>query len=160
MTQTIQDQQERSQVKALSLYEQDFLLWSEDTVAKLKAWDFEHLDLESLIEEVESLGRSQKKELLSRLTRLFEHLLKRIYVDLRQNYSGWEQTIHHQRLEIELLIQDSPSLKSTWAERVDLAWKFALKSVRVDYPEINFPDRFPYSTEVETLLNKKYWEIK
>jgi len=57
-----------------SLYDQDILLWVEDTVAKLKAHDFTNLDLENLIEEVESLGVSQKKELLNRLiTDKMEH---------------------------------------------------------------------------------------
>ena len=67
---------ERSNGEALSLYEQDILLWVEDTVAKLKVRDFDHLDLENLIEEVESVGRSERREFLSRLTRLLEHLLK------------------------------------------------------------------------------------
>lgn len=49
-----------------SLYEQDILLWVEDTVAKLKARDFDSLDLENLIEEVESLGISQRKEQIGR----------------------------------------------------------------------------------------------
>ncbi len=50
-----------------SLYESDFLLWTQDTVAKLKARDFDHVDLENLIEEIESLGKSDKKEIRSRL---------------------------------------------------------------------------------------------
>jgi len=41
-----------------SLYDQDILLWVEDTVAKLKAHDFENLDLENLIEEIDTLGKS------------------------------------------------------------------------------------------------------
>ena len=89
-------QEERSlqtQVEALSLYEQDIVLWVEDTAAKLKARDFANVDLENLIEEVEDLGRSQKTELLSRLTRLLEHLLKRLYVNSPQDYRGWELTI-------------------------------------------------------------------
>ena len=65
-----------------SLYEQDILLWVEDTVNKLKNRDFKNLDIDNLIEEVESLGISQKKELISRLMVLLEHLLKRFYVDL------------------------------------------------------------------------------
>ncbi len=65
-----------------SLYEQDILLWVEDTVNKLKNHDFENLDIDNLIDEVESLGISQKKELISRLMVLLEHLLKRLYVDL------------------------------------------------------------------------------
>jgi hypothetical protein len=92
-----------------SLYDQDILLWSEDTVAKLKARDFDHLDIEHLIEEVEALGISQKKELISRLIVLLEHLLKRLYVDLPNDYSGWERTIRTQRGELEVLLDAVPS---------------------------------------------------
>ena len=143
-----------------SLYEQDFLLWSEETVAKLRARDFENLDLANLIEEVESLGRSNRKELSSRLVRLLEHLLKRMYVELPENYRGWEDTIRHQRLELKLLIKDSPSLKTIWSERLEQAWEVALETVREDYPKVNFTDRFPYSTDVDALLNQKHWEIE
>ena len=72
-----------------SLYEKDILLWVEETVNQLKAKNFEQLDLEHLIEEVEALGISQKRELLSRLVVLLEHLLKRLYVDLPYDYNGW-----------------------------------------------------------------------
>ena len=67
------------------------LLWSEDTVAKLKARDFDHLDMEHLIQEVEALGISQKKELVSRLIILLEHLLKRLYVPLVNDYKVGNQ---------------------------------------------------------------------
>jgi len=74
MTYISQERSSKTQVEALSLYEEDFLLWSEDTTAKLKARDFEHLDLENLIEEVESLSRSERSQLLNRLIVLLEHL--------------------------------------------------------------------------------------
>lgn len=80
-------------MKPSLLYEQDILLWVEDTVAKLKARDFENLDLENLIEEVESLGISQKKELISRLIVILEHLLKRLYVNSPYDFNGWQRTI-------------------------------------------------------------------
>ena len=95
-----------------SLYEQDILLWVEDTVNKLKNHDFTNLDIDNLIEEVESLGISQTKELISGLMILLEHLLKRLYVDLPYDYNGWERTIRNQRSEIDLLISQVPSLRS------------------------------------------------
>jgi hypothetical protein len=102
-----------SQIQNLnSLYEQDILLWSEDMVTKLKARDFDHLDIEHLIEEVEALGISQKKELISRLIVLLEHLLKRLYVNLPADYNGWERTIRTQRGELEILLDAVPSLSS------------------------------------------------
>ncbi|MEB3122721.1 MAG: DUF29 domain-containing protein, partial [Snowella sp.] len=59
---------------SISLYEQDLLLWTEETIRHLKAKNFDELDLDNLIEEIETLGRSEKKELKSRLLVLFEHL--------------------------------------------------------------------------------------
>ena len=136
MTQTTE---KRSQVEALSLYEQDFLLWSEDIAAKLKTRNFEHLDLENLIEEVESLGRSDRKELLSRLVVIFEHLLKRLYVELANDYNGWERTVRTQRNELVILLKQSPSLKSIWQKSVEDAWSIALKSVQKEYLNTKFP---------------------
>jgi hypothetical protein len=141
-----------------SLYEQDILLWVEDTVNKLKNHDFKNLDLDNLIEEVESLGISQKKELISRLMVLLEHLLKRLYVDLPYDYNGWERTIRNQRSEIDLLISQVPSLKSRWDISFNDAWTRALSKVKKEYRQVSFPDRWPYSQGVETILNDDFWE--
>ena len=141
-----------------SLYEQDILLWVEDTVNRLKNRDFKNLDIDNLIEEVESLGISQKKELISRLMVLLEHLLKRIYVDLPYDYNGWERTIRNQRSEIDLLITQIPSLKSRWDDSFFIAWGIALKTVRKEYRQVSFPDRWPYSLSIETMLNEDFWE--
>ena len=141
-----------------SLYEQDILLWVEETVSKLKAKDFESLDLDNLIEEVESLGISQKKELINRLIVLLEHLLKRLYVDLPYDYNGWERTIRTQRNNLQVLIKQVPSLKSRWESSFIDAWEIALKTVREEYSQINFPDRWPFSQELEAMLNDRFWE--
>ena len=116
-----------------SLYEQDILLWVEETVAKLRAHDFENLDLDNLIEEVESLGISQKKELISRLITLIEHLLKRLYVDIPYDFNGWERTIRNQRNELQVLLKQVPSLKTRWNDSFTDAWEIALKTVREEY---------------------------
>jgi hypothetical protein len=141
-----------------SLYEQDILLWVEETVSKLKAKDFETLDLDNLIEEVESLGISQKKELINRLIVLLEHLLKRLYVDLPYDYNGWERTIRTQRNNLQVLIKQVPSLKNRWESSFIDAWEIALKTVREEYSQINFPDRWPFSQELEAMLNDRFWE--
>jgi len=141
-----------------SLYERDFLLWTTDTVAKLKARDFDQLDLENLIEEIESLGRSEKKELKSRLLILMEHLLKRLYVNSPNDYRGWELTIDEQRRQIELEMEDSPSLKPIWDEAFISAWRLAFKGVRKNYPKVQLPDVWPYSHDIDSILNCDFWE--
>ena len=110
-----------------SLYESDYLLWIQETIAKLKNRDFENLDFENLIEEIEDLGRSQRKELESRLKTLIEHFLKRIYVNMPDCFNGWENTIREQRSQIEVLLNNYPSLKSYWNEHLNSAWMIALK---------------------------------
>jgi hypothetical protein len=141
-----------------SLYDRDTLLWVEDTVAKLKSGDFANLDIENLIEEVDSLGRSQKKELKSRLLVLLEHLLKRLYVDSPQDYRGWEVTICEQRQQIEIEIDDSPSLRTIWQESFNFAWRLAIKRVQQSYPQTQFPDRWQFSADIEPMLNDEFWQ--
>ncbi len=76
--------------KIKTLYEQDFALWVEETVNLLKAGNFAQVDLDNLIEEVESLVERDKRELKNRLITLFEHALKRKYIPLPDCYRGWE----------------------------------------------------------------------
>jgi hypothetical protein len=141
-----------------SLYDRDILLWVEDTVTKLKSHNFEQLDIENLIEEVESLGISQKKELLNRLVVLIEHLLKRLYVNLPDDYNGWERTIREQRKRLQVLLIKVPSLVRLWDEDFKNAWKIALLTVKEEYPQTQFPDRWQFSSELEPMLNDKFWQ--
>ncbi|MBD2651956.1 DUF29 domain-containing protein [Synechocystis sp. FACHB-383] len=147
-------------IQPTTLYEIDYLLWTEEIIAQLKARDFEHLDVENLIEEIADLGRSQKRELRQRLATLLEHLLKRIYVGMPQEYNGWERTIREQRRQIRFEIKASPSLKSIWEQSFDLAWEFALETVRDDYAEFNFPDLWPWESDIDTVLTVNFWEIQ
>jgi hypothetical protein len=141
-----------------SLYESDFLLWTQDTIAKLKARDFDHVDFENLIEEVEALGRSEKKELASRLEILLAHLLKRIYIDMPQEFNGWERTIREQRRRLTQALRKTPSLKSVWDELLDDAWELALDTVKDDYPQYQFPNTWQFGRDIDRMLNVNFWE--
>ncbi|MFM7579894.1 MAG: DUF29 domain-containing protein, partial [Microcystaceae cyanobacterium] len=110
------------------------------------------------IEEVESLGISQKKELLNRLTTLLEHLLKRLYVDIPYDYNGWERTIRTQRKKLEVLLIQVPSIKSQWEITFDHAWKIALKTVKSEYTQVNFPESWPFASDLEAMLNHQFWQ--
>ena len=59
----------------VSLYEQDYVLWTEDIVNKLRNRNIEDLDFEHLIEEIEDLGKSDKREMENRVRELLEHIL-------------------------------------------------------------------------------------
>jgi len=140
------------------LYEQDFVAWCEDTANKLKKRDLDHLDFENLIEEIESLGRSDRRELKNRLTVLFAHVLKRIYVNIPENFNGWELTIIEQRRQIQDLLEDSPSLKSYLAEIFAKVYANALNDVRFEYKQTEFPQTWQFEIETDLLLSQKYWE--
>ena len=97
--------------KTNKLYEHDYLEWLEATCNHLKNREFESLDLENLIEEIETLGRSEKREIVSRLRILLMHLLKYKYQSNKRTNS-WKYTIREQRLQILKSFKDSPSLKN------------------------------------------------
>ena len=142
-----------------NLYDRDYLQWIDDTVNKLQIGDFANLDMDNLIEEIEDLGRSQKRELNSRLKMLLEHLLKRIYVNMPQEFNGWERTIREQRSQIELELNSCPSLRSQWHDSFDSAWNVALKYIRRDYQHkgFDFPDTWQFSRDINAILDIDFW---
>lgn len=71
-----------TKISTKTLYDKDFALWIEETVNKLKKGKFNQVDWANVIEEIESLGKQDKRELKNRLITLFEHILKRKYVPL------------------------------------------------------------------------------
>ena len=97
-----------------TLYDKDYNLWLEMTIKQLRLREFSKVDLENLIEELESMGRSDKRALKSLLTRLFEHLLKIGYWETEREYNQnkWKVEIRTFRQQIADLLNDSPSLKN------------------------------------------------
>jgi len=65
-----------TQAKLAALYQEDYQRWLSEMIVELRSRNFDRLDLENLIEEIESLGKSEKRALASYLMRLCEHLLK------------------------------------------------------------------------------------
>ena len=140
-----------------TLYEQDFSLWVKDTVQKLKAKNTENLDWEHLIEEIEGLTRSDRREIKHRLITLFEHALKRRYVPLNECYRGWELTIKRTQSKLQDILEDSPSLRSYLLEIMPNCYQEALENVRIEYDSF-FPDEYVFSEKINLLLTQKVWE--
>ncbi len=132
----------------MSLYDQDFYQWTQEQAGLLKIGALSQLDVENLIEEIESMGKSQKKELISRLTVLIAHLLKWDYQPERRGRS-WELTIKAQRVQIRRHISENPSLKSMLLNAVILAYEVATISAAAEtgLPESAFPETCPYPVE-------------
>ncbi|NJO93400.1 MAG: DUF29 domain-containing protein [Hydrococcus sp. RM1_1_31] len=132
-----------------SLYEQDFSLWLETTADLLRKKDFARLDLENLIEEIEAMGRSEKRELYNRLIVLLMHLLKWEYQPSHRSNS-WLSTINEQRRQIIKLLADSPSLKNYLQENFPECYQIARKdaSSETGLPIENFPEQFTFSKKI------------
>ena len=105
----------RIKARTGKLYETDFFLWTKEQAAALRAGRLDALDRDNLAEEVESLGRKDRRELESRLTVLVMHLLKWRYQPAERGGS-WDSTIRTQRREIHKLLHDSPSLRPALTE--------------------------------------------
>jgi hypothetical protein len=101
--------------EARSLYDRDFMLWIETTTRLLKEHKFTELDLGNLIEEVESMGRSNKSALRSNLIVVLQHLLKWKYQSEKLTNS-WKASMFEHRLRLDEDFTDSPSLKHYFAE--------------------------------------------
>jgi hypothetical protein len=100
------------------LYDRDFCLWTETMAEVLRSGNLAELDMENLAEEVESLGRRDRRELQSRLVVLLHHLLKwQCQPDMRSG--SWRGTLAEQRMRIRRLLQDSPSLRSVLEGAID-----------------------------------------
>ncbi|HHP7232749.1 MAG TPA: DUF29 domain-containing protein [Xenococcaceae cyanobacterium] len=137
------------------LYEQDFCLWVENTVNLLKQKKFNNIDWKNLIEEIESLGKSERNALKSNLRVLLRHLLKWQYQPNKRSNS-WNYTISEHSIRITEALADSPSLKAyftdIWQNCYSNARNLAAKETGLD---INlFPVDCPFSQE--EILNPEY----
>jgi hypothetical protein len=137
------------------LYERDFYAWLEDQAAKLRARSHNDIDWENLAEEIESLGRSQKKEIRSRLELLIHHLLK-WQVQPGRRSESWRITIGEQRTFIPGIVEDSPSLASYPAEIFEKAYSAGRrKAIEETGLSANiFPSRPPFT--VSEALDNRY----
>jgi hypothetical protein len=94
------------------LYEEDFNEWIEKQINLLKTKEFDSLDTENLIEEIEGMSRSDKRALKSQMIRLLKHLLKFKHQPQKQeDSSSWFKSINESKDQIEMILEDSPSLK-------------------------------------------------
>lgn len=142
----------------LNLYERDFDLWLEMAIAQLKVGDFDNLDIENLVEELEGLSGSNKREIESRLIRLIEHILKRCYVSMPDCYRGWQVTIISQRDELRRLLRQSPSLKLHFFQSFDESFDTALELVMTEYDQTSFPTTWQFSRDIDPILSVKFWD--
>ncbi|MFB2898757.1 DUF29 domain-containing protein [Aerosakkonemataceae cyanobacterium BLCC-F50] len=129
-----------------SLYKTDFVAWTEETAKLINAREFSQVDWQAVVEEIESLGKSDRRELKSRLEVLLQHLLKWQYQSNLQS-SSWQNTIYEQRNRILDLLTDSPSLQPYLTEVLPESYHRGKKAAsnETKLPINTFPADCPYS---------------
>jgi hypothetical protein len=127
-------------------YESDFYAWANEQAALLRDGKLAEADVEHIALEIESMGKTEKRELVARLTILLFHLLQwKFQPNLRGR--SWRLTIKEQRKEVVNHLADNPSLKSrtqeAMAQAYDLAIVKAAKETAID--EDGFPADCPWT---------------
>jgi hypothetical protein len=105
-------------------YTTDFNSWVQQTTQLLRERRWHEIDVESLIEEVESLGKNERRSIVSQLTRLLLHLLK-WHCQPQRRSDSWLDSITDARTQMALSIKDSPSLQSYPAEQLPACYQLA-----------------------------------
>ena len=141
-----------------SNYEQDFHAWTTQNADLIRQGRFAELDFEHIAEELDSMGASERRELLNRLQILLMHLLKYQFQPERRGKS-WKLTIIHQRTAIERLLKQSPSLRrlvEDQEELLDVYQKAVREAVlETDLDRHIFPVESPYT--VMEMLDDEFW---
>jgi len=138
-----------------TLYNSDFYGWTKTQAQLLREEKWETLDKLNLIEEIETLGRQERRELTNRLALLLGHLLKWQHQPEKRSNS-WLATIREQRTQINRILADSPSLKSYLEEAFLLSYQdginLAVKETNLPYE--TFPENCHY--EITQILEPEF----
>ncbi|NBC14030.1 MAG: DUF29 family protein [Gammaproteobacteria bacterium] len=138
------------------LYDQDFNAWTEQQADLLRAGRWADLDVQHLIDEIESMGRSERKELVNRLVILMLHLLKwRYQPALRGN--SWRLSIKEQRIRLSSHLDDNPSLKAYLDEAIVRAYRLAVIEAekQTGLPAATFPAQCPFT--FADMADEQFW---
>ena len=139
------------------LYDTDIAAWSERQADALRRRAANEIDWVNVAEEIESLGRSDRREIRSRLAVICEHLLKWTYQP-EQRSNSWSSSIRKARDEIADLIDDSPSLADYPATQLGGrkgAYLRGRRDAAIETGLSDLPSACPWS--VEQLLDDEYW---
>ncbi len=127
-------------------YERDFVKWTEETALAISEGRWNQIDRAALADEVESLGKRDRREVISRLELFLQHMLKEEYQPEKATAS-WAETIEEQRTQIALLFEDSPSLRAQAEALIAKAYPRAVRkaSDSTGLPETQFPGSCAWS---------------
>jgi hypothetical protein len=137
-------------------YETDYAGWAGEQATLLRAGALDRLDLEHLVEELESIMGNEHREIYRRLIVLIANLLKwQFQPDRRSN--SWRATIRIQRDDIEDVLENSPSIRPSLPEKIEKTYPKAraLAADETGLIEKDFPIRCPYAQN--EILDHSFW---
>ncbi|PPQ26271.1 DUF29 domain-containing protein [Rhodopila globiformis] len=139
-----------------TIYDEDFYAWANEQARLLRAGNLAQADIAHIAEEIESMGRAEKRELVSRLQVLLMHLLKWQFQPERRGVR-WTVTIRNQRDALVDHLADNPSLKARFPEAVVRAYRAAWgeAAVETELPEKSFPDVCPWT--LAQITDENFW---
>jgi len=137
------------------LYDTDFYQWTVAQASLLRNEEYADLDRHNLIEEIESMGASERRELDSRLTTIMLHLLKITNEPNSSAVRGWKTTILTQRTDLRKVLRNNATLRGAVANFVDDAYQDAqlLAADALQIEHINLPPECPWTAEQLLDLN-------
>ena len=139
-----------------TLYDRDFYAWSQEQAGLLRAGKLTQADIEHIAEEIESMGKSEKRELVNRLAVLLTHLLKwQAQPALRG--TSWRLTIEEQRDRLTDHLSDNPSLKATLDVSITSGYRLAILSAarETGFDRTAFPGTCPWS--FDQMMAEDFW---
>ena len=138
-------------------YETDFYLWTQQQADLLRQGPFNRVDLDlaNIAEEIESMGKSDRRAIESHLFVILLHLLKWQFQPSRRGKS-WRLSIWNGRLDIARLLKDSPSLTPQLSALATEEYPAARKQAanETGLPLTTFPDVCPFTVEQ---ITGDYW---
>jgi hypothetical protein len=143
-------------MKNTQLYDQDFYAWANEQAGLLRAGRLSEADIEHIAEEIESMGKGEKRELVNRLKVLLLHLLKWQYQPGRRGAS-WQATIRVQRRDLAVHLTDNPSLKALLPEAIEQAYGNAIIEAVVETGllESTFSEECPWN--FQQMSDPAFW---
>jgi hypothetical protein len=134
-------------------YENDLYQWTQEQAEILRRRDISAIDFDNLAEEIESLGRSERREIASRLEVLLLHLLKWRFQSDQRGQSWWA-SIRDARNELERVLEDNPSLRALPAERLPKAYANARVRALEETRLYHLPEACPW--DADQILSPKF----
>ena len=137
-------------------YDRDFYAWANEQAALLRAGKLDDADIENIAEEIESMGRGERRELVKRLTVLMLHLLKWQFQPGMRGDS-WRLSIEEQRYRLENHLADNPSLKSQLDQAICDAYRLVVIEAEREtgLARTTFPPVCPYA--YERAVDPDFW---